>query len=147
MASSWNGFWPGTTRRRPRPRSRRWSIATGRWCLASAGELSDPHDAHDAFQATFLVLVSKAGSIRHREAVGGWLFGIARRVAARRRPRPPGAAVSFETLVRDRAHLVGRRVGNGSARCRARLSPTARRGRPAARAVPRAGRACTTSRA
>ncbi len=45
--------------------------------------LGDPHDAHDAFQATFLVLVSKAGSIRKRESVGGWLFGIARRVAAR----------------------------------------------------------------
>jgi RNA polymerase sigma factor (sigma-70 family) len=48
-------------------------------------ELGDLHDAHDAFQATFLVLVSKAGSIRHRETVGGWLFGIARRVAARAR--------------------------------------------------------------
>ncbi len=57
--------------------------------------LSDPNDAHDAFQATFLILVSKAGSIRRREAVGGWLFGIARRVAARRRSRPRGAAVSF----------------------------------------------------
>jgi RNA polymerase sigma factor (sigma-70 family) len=45
--------------------------------------LSDQHDAEDAFQATFLILVSKAGSIRRREAVGGWLFGIARRVAAR----------------------------------------------------------------
>ena len=45
--------------------------------------LGDSHDAHDAFQATFLVLVSKAGSIRKRESVGGWLFGIARRVAAR----------------------------------------------------------------
>jgi RNA polymerase sigma factor (sigma-70 family) len=45
--------------------------------------LGDSHDAHDAFQATFLVLVSKAGSIRSREAIGGWLFGIARRVAAR----------------------------------------------------------------
>jgi RNA polymerase sigma factor (sigma-70 family) len=45
--------------------------------------LSDPHDAEDAFQATFLILVSKADSIRHREAVGGWLFGIVRRVAAR----------------------------------------------------------------
>ncbi len=56
--------------------------------------LGDPHDAHDAFQATFLVLVSKARSIRRREAVGGWLFGIARRVAARRRSRPRGAAVT-----------------------------------------------------
>jgi len=47
--------------------------------------LRDPHDAHDAFQATFLVLVRKAGSIRRRKSVGGWLFGIARRVAARAR--------------------------------------------------------------
>src|SRR5262249_52397019 len=48
-------------------------------------ELGDLQDAHDAFQATFLVLVSKAATIRHRESVGGWLFGIARRVAARAR--------------------------------------------------------------
>ena len=47
--------------------------------------LQNPHDAHDAFQATFLVLVRKASSIRHRESVGGWLFGIARRVAFRAR--------------------------------------------------------------
>ena len=47
--------------------------------------LGDPHAAHDAFQATFLVLVSKAGSVRNRESVGGWLLGIARRVAARAR--------------------------------------------------------------
>ncbi|MFI5456245.1 MAG: sigma-70 family RNA polymerase sigma factor [Isosphaerales bacterium] len=47
--------------------------------------LQNPHDAHDAFQATFLVLVRKAASIRRRESVGGWLFGIARRVAARAR--------------------------------------------------------------
>ena len=45
--------------------------------------LGNSHDAHDAFQATFLVLVNKAGSIRNRESVGGWLFRIARRVAAR----------------------------------------------------------------
>jgi RNA polymerase sigma factor (sigma-70 family) len=47
--------------------------------------LQNPHDAHDAFQATFLVLVRKAASIRRRESVGGWLFGIARRVAVRAR--------------------------------------------------------------
>jgi len=47
--------------------------------------LHNPHDAHDAFQATFLVLVRKAGSIRRRESVAGWLYGIARRVAARAR--------------------------------------------------------------
>ncbi len=47
--------------------------------------LGNTHDAHDAFQATFLVLVSKAGSIRRRDSVGGWLFGIASRVAAQAR--------------------------------------------------------------
>ncbi len=48
-------------------------------------ELGNPHDAHDAFQATFLVLVSKAEAVRHWNTVGGWLVGIARRVAARAR--------------------------------------------------------------
>ncbi len=53
-------------------------------------ELGDTDDAHDAFQATFLVLVSKASMIRRRESVGGWLFGIARRVAAKARWKMPG---------------------------------------------------------
>jgi RNA polymerase sigma factor (sigma-70 family) len=47
--------------------------------------LGNSHDAHDAFQATFLVLVRKARLIRSRESVGEWLFSIARRVANRAR--------------------------------------------------------------
>ncbi len=43
------------------------------------------HDAHDAFQATFLVLARKAGSIPGRGATAAWLFGIARRVAVKAR--------------------------------------------------------------
>ena len=39
--------------------------------------------AEDAFQATFLVLVRKAGTIRRRDAIGPWLHGVARRVAVR----------------------------------------------------------------
>src|ERR1019366_1202294 len=47
--------------------------------------LHDEADAADAFQATFLVLVRKQGSIRKLESVGGWLYGVACRVAARAR--------------------------------------------------------------
>jgi HlyD family secretion protein len=47
--------------------------------------LADPNDAYDAFQATFLVLVKRCGSIRRLESVGSWLFGVAMRVAARAR--------------------------------------------------------------
>jgi RNA polymerase sigma factor (sigma-70 family) len=49
------------------------------------GILSDWHAAEDAFQATFLVLARRAGSIRRRDAVGPWLHGVARRVAIRAR--------------------------------------------------------------
>src|SRR5262245_16766068 len=41
--------------------------------------LRNTHDAEDAFQATFLVLVRKAGSVWPREQVGNWLYGVAYR--------------------------------------------------------------------
>jgi RNA polymerase sigma factor (sigma-70 family) len=47
--------------------------------------LNDPHDAQDAFQATFLVLVRKAATVRKRESIADWLHGVARRVSARAR--------------------------------------------------------------
>jgi RNA polymerase sigma factor (sigma-70 family) len=55
-----------------------------RVCIAVLG---NRHEAEDAFQATFLVLASRARSIRRADSVGSWLHGVALRVAARARSR------------------------------------------------------------
>ncbi len=47
--------------------------------------LGDGPDSEDAFQATFLVLARKAGTIRDADRLGPWLHGVARRVARRSR--------------------------------------------------------------
>jgi RNA polymerase sigma factor (sigma-70 family) len=49
--------------------------------------LHNCHDAEDAFQATFLVLVRKAASIRSREKVANWLYGVAHQTALKARAR------------------------------------------------------------
>jgi RNA polymerase sigma factor (sigma-70 family) len=43
--------------------------------------LDDPAAADDAFQATFMILVKKARRLRDRDLLGGWLHGVASRVA------------------------------------------------------------------
>jgi RNA polymerase sigma factor (sigma-70 family) len=45
----------------------------------------DRHLAEDAFQATFLVLVRKAGAVRPPSAVGGWLHAVAVHTSTRAR--------------------------------------------------------------
>jgi RNA polymerase sigma factor (sigma-70 family) len=47
--------------------------------------LQNHHDAEDAFQATFLVLVRKAGSIRSGAKAGNWLYGVAHQTSLKAR--------------------------------------------------------------
>lgn len=83
--------------------------------------IRDAHDAEDAFQATFLVFVRKAASIRPREMVGNWLYGVARQTAlkarataAKRRSRErqltdmPEAIVQGQDLWHDLQPLLDR---------------------------------------
>ncbi|MBY0522610.1 MAG: RNA polymerase sigma factor [Gemmataceae bacterium] len=49
--------------------------------------LHHAHDAEEAFQATFIVLVRKASVIARGEQVGGWLHGVACRIALKARAR------------------------------------------------------------
>src|SRR6267154_452857 len=53
----------------------------------------DHHLAEDAFQAVFVVLAAKAGSVRPRAALSAWLYGVAYRTSLRSRTMSHGRAV------------------------------------------------------
>jgi RNA polymerase sigma factor (sigma-70 family) len=66
--------------------------------------LRDEHDAHDAFQATFLILVRKARSLWIRDSLGPWLHAVALRIAARART----AAARRRALERRSIRMINR---------------------------------------
>jgi RNA polymerase sigma factor (sigma-70 family) len=53
--------------------------------------LGDEHAAEDAFQATFLVLVKKAGKLRDSDLLTNWLYGVALRVSRREKAKAKAA--------------------------------------------------------
>src|SRR5262249_1997346 len=61
--------------------------------------LQDVHDAEDAFQATFLILARKAGSVGKRKALAGWLYQVA--------PRPALAARAARSQRAARERSLG----------------------------------------
>ena len=96
-------------------------------------------DVEDAWQATFLTLACKARAISNRQALAGWLYKVAYRIAVR---------VRADAAKRDQgltaAENVARHRGLGIARCRPRQQRVPRdcggRGRPPRGEVSHAGR-------
>lgn len=96
--------------------------------------LGNVQDAEDAFQATFLVLVRRAGAVRCRESVGSFLYGVAYRTAqearsalARRHAIEKQVAYPPEKLVQPReatwdlGQLLDRELARLPAKYRAAL--------------------------
>ena len=60
--------------------------------------LTDPGAADDCFQAVFVLLARKAGSLSHPDRVGGWVAGTADRVARTARRRQGKRAARLRPL-------------------------------------------------
>ncbi|MFO1065082.1 MAG: sigma-70 family RNA polymerase sigma factor [Pirellulales bacterium] len=72
---------------------RRYSPMVAGVCRAA---LPDRSSAEDAFQATFLVLMTSADRIRKQASIGAWLHGVAYRTACRLRNKRPRIAPESE---------------------------------------------------
>ena len=72
--------------------------------------VADIHEAEDVFQATFLLLARRAGSVRDPRALAAWLHGSAHRLALQARDRlarrPPAPALRPEAALADPAAEV-----------------------------------------
>ncbi len=70
--------------------------------------LRDGHEAEDAFQATFLILARKAGTIRKQQSLSSWLYSVA-----------------YHTAIRARAEAIRRNELPAHAPCRPAVDPLA----------------------
>ncbi len=67
--------------------------------------LGREQDAEDAFQATFLSLARRAGTIQNREILACWLHTVACRTAIRARERRARSTLRMETQEAEESHL------------------------------------------
>ncbi len=97
-------------------------------CRRALGNL---HDAEDAAQATLLILARRAGTIRRAESLASWLFGVALKVASKRRSQAARRQTIEHRGAEMKAHVRRIRSVAGG------LFRALRGARPAPGAVPR----------
>ncbi len=74
--------------------------------------LQDSHDAEDAFQATFLILVRKAHSLSRRGLLAQWLYGVAYRTALKARALKRMRTMRERAAAAQRDHPEPREPGD-----------------------------------